>query len=41
LLALVRRHPERFEPASDPAPFAFDANGTLAPFVRTPHAEAA
>ena len=41
LLALVRRQPERFEPASDPAPFAFDANGTLAPFVRTPHAEAA
>jgi hypothetical protein len=41
LLELVHRQPERFEPASDPAPFAFDANGTLAPFVRTPHAVAA
>ena len=41
LLELVRRHPERFEPVSDPAPFAFDANGTLASFVRTPHAAAA
>jgi len=41
LLEMVRRHPERFEPASDPAPFAFDAGGTLAPFIRTPHAVAA
>ena len=41
LLELVGRHPERFELASDPAPFAFDAGGTLAPFVRTPHAAAA
>jgi hypothetical protein len=41
LLELVRRHPDRFEPVSDPAPFAFDANGTLASFVRTPHAAAA
>jgi hypothetical protein len=41
LLDIVRRHPERFEPASDPAPFAFDATGTLAPFIRTPHAVAA
>jgi hypothetical protein len=41
LLELVRRQPERFEPASAPAPFAFDANGTLAPFMPTPHAVAA
>jgi hypothetical protein len=41
LLELVRSQPERFEPASAPAPFAFDANGTLAPFLRTPHAVAA
>jgi hypothetical protein len=41
LLEIVRSHPQRFEPASDPAPFAFDASGTLAPFVRTPHAVAA
>jgi hypothetical protein len=41
LLELVRRYPERFELVSDPIPFAFDANGTLAPFVRTPHAAAA
>ena len=41
LLELVRRHPERFELVSDPAPFAFDANGTLVSFVRTPHAAAA
>ena len=41
LLELVRRHPERFELASAPAPFAFDAGGTLAPFLRTPHAAAA
>ena len=41
LLESVRRHPERFEVASNPAPFSFDANGTLAPFVRTPHAAAA
>jgi hypothetical protein len=41
LLELVRRHPERFELASDPSPFTFDAGGTLAPFVRTPHAVAA
>jgi hypothetical protein len=41
LLELVGGHPERFEVASDPAPFAFDAGGTLAPFVRTPHAAAA
>jgi hypothetical protein len=41
LLEMVRHHPERFEPASDPAPFAFDAGGTLAPFIRTPHAVAA
>jgi len=41
LLESVRRHPERFEVASNPAPFSFDSNGTLAPFVRTPHAAAA
>ena len=41
LLELVRRAPERFELASSPASFAFDANGTLAPFLRTPHAAAA
>jgi acyl-CoA synthetase (AMP-forming)/AMP-acid ligase II len=41
LLDLVRRQPERFQPVSDPSPFAFDANGTLAPFLRTPHAAAA
>jgi hypothetical protein len=41
LLELVRSQPERFHLVSDPAPFAFDANGTLAPFVRTPHAAAA
>jgi len=41
LLELVRRHPERFELASDPTPFAFDASGTLAPFARIPHAAAA
>ena len=41
LLELVRRHPERFEPISAPAPFAFDAAGTLAPLARTPHAAAA
>jgi hypothetical protein len=41
LLELVRRHPERFELVSDPAPFAFDSGGTLAPFARTPHAAAA
>lgn len=41
LLELVRRHPERFELASAPAPFAFDPSGTLAPFLRTPHAAAA
>ena len=41
LLDLVRSHPERFEPTSTPAPFAFDANGALAPFLRTPHAAAA
>jgi len=41
LFELVRRDPERFELASAPAPFAFDASGTLAPFLRTPHAAAA
>lgn len=41
LLELVRRHPERFELVSDPAPFAFDSSGTLAPFARPPHAAAA
>jgi acyl-CoA synthetase (AMP-forming)/AMP-acid ligase II len=41
LLDLVRRYPDRFEPISTPAPFAFDASGTLAPLVRTPHAAAA
>ena len=41
LLELVRRYPERFEPVSDPAPFAFDTAGTLTPMVRTPHAAAA
>jgi hypothetical protein len=41
MLDLVRRHPERFEPISAPAPFAFDAGGTLAPLLRTPHAAAA
>jgi hypothetical protein len=41
LLALVRAQPERFEIASDPLPFAFDAQETLPPFVRTPHAQAA
>jgi len=41
LLDLVRRYPDRFEPISIPAPFAFDASGTLAPLVRTPHAAAA
>ncbi len=41
LLELVRRHPERFELASALVPFAFDASGTLAPFLRTPHAAAA
>jgi lactate racemase-like protein len=41
LLEIVRRDPAHFELASDPAPFAFDASGTLAPFLRTPHAAAA
>ena len=41
LLELVRRRPERFELVSDPAAFAFDANGTLVSFARTPHAAAA
>jgi hypothetical protein len=41
LLDLVRRYPDRFEPISTPAPFPFDASGTLASLVRTPHAAAA
>jgi hypothetical protein len=41
LLAEVTRQPERFELVSAPAPFAFDANGTLAPLTLTPHAAAA
>jgi hypothetical protein len=41
LLELVRKQPDRFEVVSEPAPFAFDAQGTLPPFVRTPHAQAA
>jgi len=41
LLDLVRSQPERFEVVSEPAAFAFDAQDTLPPFVRTPHAQAA
>jgi hypothetical protein len=41
LLDLVRQQPDRFEVVSEPTPFAFDAQGTLPPFVRTPHAQAA
>jgi Lactate racemase N-terminal domain len=41
LLDLVGRRPDRFEVTSTPAPFAFDANGALAAFLRTPHAAAA
>jgi len=41
LLAQVHAQPECFEIASEPLPFVFDAQETLAPFVRTPHAQAA
>ena len=41
LLAEVARQPERFEVVAAPAPFAFDAKGTLAPLTMTPHAAAA
>jgi hypothetical protein len=41
LLAEVRAQPERFEIASDPLPFAFDAQEALPPFARIPHAQAA
>ena len=41
LLAAVRTQPDRFEVVSDPAAFAFDAQGTLPPLTRTPHAQAA
>ena len=41
LLPQVRARPERFEPVSAPAPFAFDTNGTLPALTMTPHAAAA
>jgi lactate racemase-like protein len=41
LLDAVRARPDRFELVSDPAPFAFDAQDTLPPLMRTPHAQAA
>jgi hypothetical protein len=41
LLQLVRADPARFEVVSEPSALAFDVNGTLAPFVKTPHAQAA
>jgi len=41
MLELVHRSPERFEQVCPAAPFAFDASGSLAPFLRTPHAAAA
>jgi hypothetical protein len=41
MLAEIARQPERFEMVSGPAPFAFDASGTLAPLTLTPHAAAA
>jgi len=41
LLKQVRAQPERFEIVSEPAPLPFDANGTLPPLLRTPHAAAA
>jgi hypothetical protein len=41
LLPQVRAYPERFELVSPPAPFAFDANGTLPALTMTPHAAAA
>jgi hypothetical protein len=41
LLAAVRAQPDRFDVVSDPAAFAFDAQGTLPPLTRTPHAQAA
>jgi hypothetical protein len=41
MLAEIAGQPERFELVSGPAPFAFDANGTLAPLTLTPHAAAA
>lgn len=41
LLRQVRAQPERFEIISEPAPLPFDANGTLPPLLRTPHAVAA
>src|SRR5690242_2758758 len=41
LLGLVRQQPDRFEVVSEPTALAFDPQGTLPPFVRTPHARAA
>jgi hypothetical protein len=41
LLPHVRARSERFELVSAPAPFAFDANGTLPALTMTPHAAAA
>jgi hypothetical protein len=41
LLAEVRARPDRFEPVSAPAAFAFDAAGSLPPLTLTPHAAAA
>ena len=41
LLDVVRAQPDRFELVSDPMPFAFDAQDTLPPLMRTPHAQAA
>jgi len=41
LLQQVRAQPERFEIVSEPALLPFDANGTLPPLLRTPHAAAA
>jgi hypothetical protein len=41
LLDEVRSNSQRFEIVSEPAALAFDSNGTLPPFVKTPHAQAA